>query len=91
MLQLQNTLTAAEITEWDSTGNVILSGLFSWWWKLKLDGYPESCTADVVMLEFEMYKHHLRRVDKRESCSWLSNISTAREAGYATARGRRIS
>ncbi|MCJ1263198.1 hypothetical protein MMC22_003068 [Lobaria immixta] len=54
MLQLQNTLTAAEITEWDSTGNVILPGLFSWWWKLKLDGYPETCIADVVMLEFEM-------------------------------------
>jgi hypothetical protein len=58
------------------TGSVVVPGMFSWWWtqKIILLGIEEKCIADVVPAEFDMYRHHLREINRKENYGWLRNM-----------------
>ena len=34
----------------------------------------EKCVADVVLTEFDMYRHHLREINRKENYGWLRNM-----------------
>lgn len=70
--QLDQACISAMLAEWDERGNINLKKLFAWWWDLKIDGSPETCIANMLDLEFELYRHHLR--NPKDHNGWLRNM-----------------
>jgi hypothetical protein len=65
------------IREFKEIGSVNISGVFSWWWNMKLTGpiaVTHNTIASVGLEEFDMYFHHLRRLGGRENYGWLRNM-----------------
>ncbi len=62
--------------EWFETDNLMLSKLFDWWFDQKISMFECSkhSIEKIVLKEFEMYKHHLRRINQRENNDWLRNM-----------------
>jgi hypothetical protein len=54
----------------------MLSRLFDWWFDQKISMFKCSKhnIEKIVLKEFEMYKHHLRRINQRENNDWLRNM-----------------
>jgi hypothetical protein len=54
----------------------MLSKLFDWWFNQKISMFECSKhnIEKIVLKEFEMYKHHLRRINQRENNDWLRNM-----------------
>lgn len=60
----------------NSVGSVVIPNLFSWWWEQDIptaDGNYTSVAA-VLDVEFDMYRHHLRKIGGRENYGWLRNM-----------------
>jgi hypothetical protein len=62
--------------EWFEIDNLMLSKLFDWWFDQKISMFECSkhSIEKIVLKEFEMYKHHLRRINQRENNDWLRNM-----------------
>jgi hypothetical protein len=54
----------------------MLSKLFDWWFDQKILMFEcsEHNIEKIVLKEFEMHKHHLRRINQRENNDWLRNM-----------------
>lgn len=42
-------------------GVLNMSGIFNWWWSRKVEGFNETCMANIIDLEFQMYTYHAKR------------------------------
>ena len=51
--------------EWRLRGSVNVD-LFSWWWRGPI--------GDIVLQEFEMYRHHLREINGKPNYGWCRNM-----------------
>jgi hypothetical protein len=62
--------------EWFETDNLMLLKSFDWWFDQKISMFECSKhnIEEIVLKEFEMYKHHLRRINRRENNDWLRNM-----------------
>jgi hypothetical protein len=73
---IQIDLSFQQRREWFEINNLMLSRLFDWWFdqKISMFDYSEHNIEKIVSKEFEMYKHHLRRINQRENNNWLRNM-----------------
>ncbi len=73
---IQIDLFSQQRREWFKTDNLMLSKLFEWWFDQKISMFKCSKhnIEKIVLKEFEMYKHHLRRINQRENNNWLRNL-----------------
>ena len=51
--------------EWETVGSVIIVDAFKWWW--------ESGISDLVLEEFDMYRHHIREINGKSNLGWQRN------------------
>ncbi len=74
--KIQIDLSFQQRREWFETNNLMLSKLFEWWFDQKISMFECSKhnIEKIVLKEFEMYKHHLRRINQRENNDWLRNM-----------------
>lgn len=68
--KLYTSFSVAEQQEWETTGCLLIKGLFSWWWDYKIPGFPECSIAEVVAHEYAMYKHHFQKVNQLDNYGW---------------------
>jgi hypothetical protein len=73
---IQIDLSFQQRREWFETDNLMLSKLFDWWFDQKISMFEclKHNIEKIVLKEFEMYKHHLRRINQRENNDWLRNM-----------------
>jgi hypothetical protein len=73
---IQIDLSSQQRREWFETNNLMLSKLFDWWFDQKISMFECSKhnIEEIVLKKFEMYKHHLRRINQRENNDWLRNM-----------------
>ncbi len=73
---IQIDLSFQQRREWFETNNLMLSKLFDWWFdqKILMSECSKHNIEKIVLKEFEMYKHHLRRINQRENNDWLRNM-----------------
>jgi hypothetical protein len=62
-------ISAQEQHDWVFTGNVVLFGLFRRWFdnRVQVIDCFETSIGELVLNEFEMYRHHLRRMNNRDN------------------------
>lgn len=51
-----------------------MGDIFGWWWSRKIGGFEEACVADVIDLEFQMYRHHEKNVHLDENDGTLHSM-----------------
>jgi ribosomal protein L18E len=73
---IQIDLSSQQRREWFETDNLMLSRFFDWEFDQKISMFECSKhnIEKIVLKEFEMYKHHLRRINQRENNDWLRNM-----------------
>ena len=66
-----------DVAAWERDGSINLP-LFSWWGELPYEGDNEDLVGmtihDVALKEFDMYDHHLRRIDGKPNYGWLRSM-----------------
>ena len=50
--------------------------MFQWWFdqKIKIIKYDEICIKKIALIEYDMYRHHQRKIIKRTLYDWLRTM-----------------
>jgi hypothetical protein len=60
-----NSIRPSLLPQWEKDGTVNVD-LFSWWF--------DCAIGDIVLEEFDMYRHHLRKVNGKSNVGWLRSM-----------------
>ena len=64
-----------KLNKWKIDENMI-KNLFQWWFdqKIKITECDEICIKEIILTEYNMYRHHQREIMKRTSYDWLRTM-----------------
>ncbi len=75
IIDIFENISAQEQHDWIFTENVVLFDLFRRWFdnRVQMIDCFETSIEELVLNEFEMYRHHFRRMNNRDNFDWQRN------------------
>ena len=53
----------------------MISKIFNWWWtQFVKKNDKKLCVVNIINIEFNMYQHHLQKIEGQENYKWLRNM-----------------
>ena len=61
--------------DFERDGSAMISKIFNWWWtQFVKKNDKKLCVVNIINIEFNMYQHHLQKIEGWENYEWLRNM-----------------